>query len=93
MDTFEQIKSKLTVNNIIGYIIQGVAIALAAYVIPNKKIIFHEVMVISIIGALTFFALDVFAEDAYTGARFGSGFAIAMNLVNSAPTHLPLFGL
>jgi|GWRWMinimDraft_5_1066013.scaffolds.fasta_scaffold11371_2 hypothetical protein len=82
---FNTIWNKLTVNNFVKYIIQGIAVAVAAYVIPNRRSNYREVLVISIVAALTFFTLDIFTDDVSKGAKFGAGFGIGLSLVSQTP--------
>ena len=82
---FLNIYNKLTVNNLIKYLIQGIAVAIAAYVIPNRKTNPHEVLIIATVAALTFFVLDIFTDDVAKGVRFGAGFGIGMSLISHAP--------
>ena len=69
------------------YIIQGLAIAIAAYYIPVtyktslRKPTFNEIFLISITAAFTMFILDYFTEGLGLGAKLGTGFAIGQNLV------------
>lgn len=79
---FTKIMSKLTVDNLLKYFIQGLAVAIAAYVIPNRKTSVHEVMVVSIVSSLTFMLLDTFTDDVAKYARLGVGAGIGLNLVN-----------
>lgn len=79
---FEKIYSKLTVNNFIKYFIQGLAVAIAAYVIPNRKTSMREIGVISIVSGLTFMLLDTFTDDIAKYVRLGVGAGIGLNLVN-----------
>jgi hypothetical protein len=81
----DTILKKLTVNNLVKYIIQGFAVAIAAYVIPNRRTDYREVLIISIVAALTFFTLDIFTDDISKGARFGAGFSIGLSLVTQTP--------
>ena len=80
--TFNTIYSRLTVDNLIKYLIQGVSVALAAGIIPNRKTSHHEIAVIAIVSALTFFVLDVFTDDIGKHARMGVGLGIGWNLAN-----------
>jgi hypothetical protein len=84
-----QVTSQITIQNIVRYIIEGITVAIAAYVIPNRRTKLNEVAVIATIAAITLFILDVFSGDIAKGSRLGTGFAIGMNLVNSAPMALP----
>ena len=83
------LREKLTVKNFIIYLIEGLAVAIAAYVIPNRRTRMNEVLVIALIASVSFFLLDVFSETVGTGSRLGAGLGIGYNLVNiTAP--LPL---
>jgi len=86
---FEKVRSQLTIQSLVRYIVEGVAVAIAAYVIPNRRTKFNEVAAISLVAALSLFILDVFSGMVGQGTRLGAGFGIGMNLVNSAPVVLP----
>lgn len=78
----DRICSKLTSKNIIKYIIQGVVVAIASYILPNRKIHNKEVLLIAIMSSITFFILDVFTNDTiYKAAEIGVGVKIAENLL------------
>lgn len=82
---FETIWSRLTINNFVKYLIQGIAVALAAYVIPNRRTNYREVLIIAVVAALTFFTLDIFTDDVSKGAKFGAGLGIGLSLVTQTP--------
>jgi hypothetical protein len=82
---FETILNKITVNNFVKYLIQGIAVAIAAYVIPNRRVNYREVFVIATLAALTFFTLDIFTDDISKGAKFGAGLGIGLNLIAKSP--------
>jgi hypothetical protein len=90
---FDTIWKKLTVNNLVKYIIQGIAVAIAAYVIPNRRTNYREILVISLVAALTFFTLDIFTDDISKGAKFGAGLGIGLSLVTQTPLPQYLTGL
>ena len=58
------------------YLLEGLAIAVAAYVIPQKKTNVKDVAKIALVGAITFAILDLFAPAVSGGARTGAGFGI-----------------
>jgi hypothetical protein len=58
LDLYTKIKSNLTKDNIIKYLIQGVAVGLAAYSIPNRKSRIQEILIISLVASLSFLLLD-----------------------------------
>lgn len=82
---FETIYNRLTINNLIKYFIQGIAVALAAYVIPNRRTNYREVVVIALVAGLTFFTLDIFTDDVAKGAKFGAGLGVGLSLVTQTP--------
>lgn len=79
---FQKIISKLTVDNLLKYFIQGLAVAIAAYLIPNRKTSVHDIIVVSIVSGLTFMLLDTFTDDIAKYVRLGVGAGIGLNLVN-----------
>lgn len=80
--TFQEIYSRVTIDNFVKYIVQGIAVALAAYAIPNRKTNIREVAVVAIVAALTFFTLDIFTDDTSKAVKYGAGLGIGWNLVN-----------
>lgn len=82
---FETIYNRLTINNFIKYLIQGIAVALAAYVIPNRRTNYREVLIIAVVAGLTFFTLDIFTDDVAKGAKFGAGLGIGLSLATQTP--------
>ena len=65
----------------IKYLLEGIAVAVAAYFIPKKKVNMTEIMFIALSAAATFAILDVFAPSVGEGARKGAGFGIGANTV------------
>ncbi len=81
--------SNLNVQNLVKYILEGIVIAIVAYVIPNRRTKFNEVAVISLVAALSLFILDLFANDVGKGTRLGAGLGIGARIVTGAPITLP----
>lgn len=86
-NVFKTIYSKLTINNLVKYIVQGIIVAIAAYVIPRRTKNIREVLIIATVAALTFFTLDIFTDDENLsmGAQLGAGLAIGLRLVTDTP--------
>jgi|688.fasta_scaffold547023_2 hypothetical protein len=69
------------------YILQGLAIALAAYYVPImyktslRKPTFQEISLISITAAFTMFLLDQIIAPVGFGAKLGAGLTIGQKLV------------
>ena len=60
----------------IKYIVEGIVVALAAYVIPKQKLNVEEVVVVALVAAATFAVLDTFIPSMGATTRQGAGFAI-----------------
>lgn len=71
----------LLIKNVLKYVLEGVAVALAAQYIPSRGIATNEVMMIALTSALTFFVLDLFAPTVAVGARLGTGFGLGAKQV------------
>jgi ABC-type Co2+ transport system permease subunit len=70
------------IKRAIKYIIEGIMVAIAAYVIPKKQLNIEEVVIIALMAAATFSVLDVFIPSMASSARGGAGLGIGMNLVS-----------
>lgn len=63
------------------YVVEGLAVALAAYYLPRKGgLSFEEIAMISITAAATFAVLDMYTPAIGMTARAGTGFGIGANL-------------
>ena len=65
----------------IKYLVEGGAVAVAAYVLPKKKLNGKEVMILGVTAAAVFAILDTFSPSVSMGARKGAGFGIGTGLV------------
>ncbi len=65
----------------IKYLLEGIAVAVAAYFIPRKKVNITEIIFIALSAAATFALLDIFAPKVGSSARTGAGFGIGANVV------------
>jgi len=63
------------------YLVEGGAVAAAAYFIPRKKMELEEVFMIAITAAAVFALLDMYAPSIGSAARQGAGFGLGANLV------------
>ena len=68
-------------RRLIKYVIEGLFVALAAYVIPRKVLKMEECMLIALTAAATFAILDTWLPSIGASARSGAGFGIGANLV------------
>jgi ABC-type Co2+ transport system permease subunit len=69
------------IKRIIKYLVEGLMIAIAAYVIPKKSMNMEEIALLSLTAAATFAILDTYIPSMGVGARSGAGFGIGANLV------------
>jgi hypothetical protein len=67
-------------TRLIKYALEGVAVALAAYVFSGKLKI-GEIGMISLTAMATFAVLDIYAPSVGASARTGAGFGIGAGLV------------
>jgi len=77
------------VKRAIKYLVEGLMVAIAAYVIPKGKgLSLEEVALIALTAAATFSILDTYIPSMGVTARTGAGFGIGANLVGF-PGKLP----
>jgi hypothetical protein len=69
------------VNRALKYILEGLAIAIAAIYIPKKPLALNEVGALALTAAAVFALLDVLAPSVGITARQGAGFGLGANLV------------
>jgi hypothetical protein len=69
------------VMRLVKYVLEGVAVAIAAFVLPGKTLKWQEVAMIGLTAAATFAILDIYAPSVGSGARTGAGFGIGAGLV------------
>ena len=75
------------VKRALKYFVEGLIVALAAYVIPSKRLRLDETLLIALVAAATFSILDTYLPSLAVSAPQGAGFGIGANLV-SFPTPL-----
>jgi uncharacterized RDD family membrane protein YckC len=70
------------VKRALKYLVEGLIVALAAYVIPSKRLRLDETLLIALVAAATFSILDTYLPSLAVSARSGAGFGIGANLVS-----------
>ena len=63
------------------YLVEGLAVAMAAFYIPKKTMKMNEIASIAMTAAMTFALLDFLAPDIAASARAGAGFGIGAGQV------------
>jgi len=71
----------LDVQSLVKYLLEGIAVSVAAFYLTQKKNNLQEVLVLGIVAAASFLILDQFAPGVAGGARQGAGFGVGYQLV------------
>lgn len=66
---------------LVKYALEGLAVAIAAYVLPGKTMKASEIGMIALVATATFALLDIYAPSVGASARTGAGFGIGAGLV------------
>ena len=69
------------VNRALKYLLEGLAVAVAAIYIPKKSLPLDEIAALALVAAAVFALLDVLAPSVGVTARQGAGFGLGANLV------------
>jgi ABC-type Co2+ transport system permease subunit len=69
------------VKRAIKYLIEGLAVAVVALLIPKKALNVEEIVIIALTAAAVFSILDVFIPAAGATVRSGAGFGAGVNLI------------
>jgi ABC-type Co2+ transport system permease subunit len=75
------INSTELLKRLIKYIIEGLMVAVAIYVIPKRSLNLEEIVLIALTAAATFAILDSYIPSMGVSARSGAGLGIGFNLV------------
>jgi hypothetical protein len=73
----------------IKYIVEGGAVALAAWLIPKKKLPLQEIIMVALTAAAVFAILDLYAPSVGAASRQGAGFGIGFGLTGMSGMTLP----
>jgi len=78
---------------LLKYVLEGLAVALAAFYIPRRQVDLKEIVLIALTAAAVFSILDQFSPTTGLSARQGAGFGIGLNQVGFGnPGHYHGFG-
>jgi hypothetical protein len=69
------------VKRIIKYLIEGLAVAVVAMIVPRKALNVDEILIIALIAAASFSILDTFVPSMGSSMRGGAGFGLGTGLV------------
>jgi ABC-type Co2+ transport system permease subunit len=65
----------------IKYLVEGLMVAVAAFIIPKRSLIVEEIVLLALTAAATFAILDTYIPSMAVSARSGAGFGLGANLV------------
>jgi hypothetical protein len=69
------------INRALKYLLEGLAVGIAATYIPKRKIDMDDIGAIALVAAVMFALLDYLAPSIGVTARQGAGFGLGANLV------------
>lgn len=72
---------KEILRRLLKYLVEGLMIAIVAYLIPKKSLNMEEILLLALTAAATFSILDTYIPSVGATARSGAGFGIGANLV------------
>ena len=75
------IDAKEVATRMLKYFVEGLVVAIAAWVMPGKKSDPVDVLCLGLVAAATFSLLDLFAPSIAVSARSGAGMGVGANLV------------
>lgn len=73
------------VKRAVKYLVEGAAVAVAAFYIPRRQMDLEEIAMIAVTAAATFALLDMYAPSVGNYARQGAGIGIGLNTVGGLP--------
>lgn len=85
-DIRDQFDLQEVVKRAIKYLVEGAAVAVAAFYFPKKKMNIEDIVMIAVTAAATFAVLDLYAPSVSVAARQGAGFGVGANLVGFPQT-------
>lgn len=71
------------------YLLEGLVVSFAAFMFPENRMKFDEIVLIGFVAAAVFSLLDLFSPSIGISARQGAGFGIGANIVGfpNQPTY------
>lgn len=68
------------VTRFVKYIIEGLAVALVAYLLPSKSLPMEEIILVALSAAAIFSVLDLLAPSISSSVRGGVGYGFGFRL-------------
>ena len=70
---------------LVKYVIEGIAVGLAAYFVARQKLKRDEIMIIAFTAAVVLIILDTFSTQIGDSTRLGAGVALGAKIVGGIP--------
>jgi len=70
------------IKRVIKYVVEGLMVAVCAYVIPKKSMNLEEIACLALTAAATFSILDTYVPSMGVSARSGAGLGIGLNMIH-----------
>jgi len=68
-------------TRLVKYLIEGLVVAIVAYVLPSKSLSTQEVILLALVAASIFSVLDLLAPSIGASARNGAGLGLGFQLI------------
>jgi ABC-type Co2+ transport system permease subunit len=68
------------IKRIVKYMIEGLMIAIVAYVVPKRSLNLEEIALLALTAAATFAILDSYIPSMGVSARQGTGLGVGLHL-------------
>jgi len=70
---------------LIKYLLEGIVVGVAVFLVPNKKPSLEEILTIALIAAAVFSLLDLFSPSMSVGVRNGAALSLGAGIVGGIP--------
>lgn len=80
---------KEIIVRIVKYVVEGAAVAIAAYFVSRGKLPGQEIGMIALTAAAVFAILDLYSPAVAMGVRQGAGFGLGFQVVQAPGITLP----
>jgi hypothetical protein len=64
------------IGSLVKYLLEGLAVGIASFLIPAKKMVLTDIILVAVTAAAVFAVLDIFTPLVAAGSRQGTGFAL-----------------
>lgn len=68
-------------TRLVKYLIEGLVVAIVAYILPSKSLSTQEVILLALVAAAIFSVLDLLAPSIGASARQGTGLAAGFGIM------------